>query len=197
MQDPTVLGTLADLAEKAKQMPARRATLPSASGSDGHNPQANYSWLHFLAAMIKSKKVSTFVSHSGKAIVKLHQCVSTCVNILFGSESNTHTPDPAQIDRVAGWFEQAKDRAKSQGRPNPWLLNGLGNLREQQGRISDAEELYRLAIQEDDRDGISLNNLAWLAAFSKDEREQRGPRLRQSRDLLLNRISPTFSTLGA
>ena len=31
-------------------------------------------------------------------------------------------------------------------------------------------EVYRRAVQEDPRDAVSLNNLAWLMAFNKDEK---------------------------
>ena len=95
---------------------------------------------------------------------------NTCIEILFGSDGNTPTPDPAQFDRVAGWFEQAIAREKSQKRSNSWLFAGLGNLRERQRQFSTAEHLYHLAVQEDDHDGISLNNLAWLVALKDKKR---------------------------
>ena len=56
-------------------------------------------------------------------------------------------------------------QAKNQQRPNPWLFVGLGNLRERQGDYQKARELYLLAINEGEHEGISLNNLAWLTAL--------------------------------
>ena len=87
----------------------------------------------------------------------------TCINILFGSSDHPRTPEPAQINRVVGWFDQAIALAPKQQRPNSWLLIGLGNLREKQGRYSEAQKLYLVAA-EGDPNGISYNNLAWLAA---------------------------------
>jgi tetratricopeptide (TPR) repeat protein len=80
------------------------------------------------------------------------------------------TPDSTQTNRVAGWFEQAIAQAESQKRPNPWLLTALGNLRERQGRFLEATKLYHRAVQEDNRDGVSLNNLAWLSALNEDKK---------------------------
>ena len=88
----------------------------------------------------------------------------TCINILFGSNDHPRTPEPAQINRVVGWFDQAIAQAPNQQRPNTWLFIGLGNLREKQGRYSEAQKLYLLAA-EGDPNGISYNNLAWLAAL--------------------------------
>jgi tetratricopeptide (TPR) repeat protein len=89
----------------------------------------------------------------------------TCINILFGSNDHPRTPEPAQIDRVVAWFDQAiAAQVRSQQRPNTWLFIGLGNLREKQGSYSEAKRLYLLAA-DGDHNGISYNNLAWLAAL--------------------------------
>jgi Tfp pilus assembly protein PilF len=49
------------------------------------------------------------------------------------------------------------------------LLVGLANVREQQGRYQDAETLYHRAIEQDDHDGVSCNNLAWLTALKDNK----------------------------
>jgi tetratricopeptide (TPR) repeat protein len=41
----------------------------------------------------------------------------------------------------------------------------LGSLREKQTDYSQAMELYLLADKEGERDGISLNNVAWITAL--------------------------------
>ena len=117
----------------------------------------------------------------------------TCVKVLFGSDDHPRTPEPAQINRVAGWFDQAIAQAKSQQRPNPWLFIGFGNLREKQGNYSEAEKLYLLAT-EGDPNGISLNNLAWLAAL-KDGKSTRLLTTPTGRSIS-SRISRIFSTPG-
>jgi cellulose synthase operon protein C len=88
----------------------------------------------------------------------------SCIIILFGSENAPRTPESAQIERVAGWLDQAITQAPGQQRSSSKLFAGLGNLRERQGRYPDAKKLYLLAAA-NDREGISYNNLAWLAAL--------------------------------
>ena len=77
--------------------------------------------------------------------------------------------ESGDIDRVSNWFEQAIARLQQNQRlARQRLLTGLGNLREKQDRISEAEILYHRGIQEGEGDGVSLNNLAWLLAVRKD-----------------------------
>ena len=96
----------------------------------------------------------------------------TCINVLFGSNNHPRIPEPAQINRVVGWFDQAIEKVRKQQRPGTWLFIGLGNLREKQGRYADAQKLYLFAA-EDDRNGIAYNNLAWLATM-KDGKVKEG-----------------------
>ena len=83
----------------------------------------------------------------------------TCIDILFGSDTHPRTPDPAQVKRVAGWFEQAMAQHRTSSGPTPLLLVGLGNLREQQEDYSEGKELYLRAIKENARNGISLSTI--------------------------------------
>jgi cellulose synthase operon protein C len=87
-----------------------------------------------------------------------------CVTILFGSNDHPRTPEPAQINQVAGWFDQAIAQAKTKQRPIAGLLLAFGNLREKQGNYSEAKKWY-LQATEGDSSGISFNNLAWLTAL--------------------------------
>lgn len=77
--------------------------------------------------------------------------------------------DPAeslkQSTRVAELIEKAiKIKPDS-----PMLVVALGNVREQQERYEDAKALYRQGIKLGSKDGIPLNNLAWLTALQGDE----------------------------
>ena len=87
-----------------------------------------------------------------------------CVSILFGSNDRPRTPEPAQINQVGSWFDQAVAQAKTQQRPVPGLFIAFGNLREKQGNYSEAKKWY-LQATESDPSGISFNNLAWLTAL--------------------------------
>jgi cellulose synthase operon protein C len=69
--------------------------------------------------------------------------------------------EAAQINRVVGWLEQAR----AQNPQSIVLLIGLANIYEWIGNYAKAEELYRVAIRINDRDGIASNNLAWLIAL--------------------------------
>jgi predicted Zn-dependent protease len=78
-----------------------------------------------------------------------------CIEMVLGT---TKSPDSAQLERVASWLEQALKRDSHATA----LVMGMGNIRERQKRYKEAEALYRQAISQGDRNGVSYNNLAWL-----------------------------------
>ena len=88
---------------------------------------------------------------------------AACVGIL--SDPAT-PPDPVQLKRVIGWIE----RARLEKPQSMMYLLGLGNLNERLGDYRKAEEMYRTAINTNDREGIASNNLAWLIVLLKRER---------------------------
>ena len=71
------------------------------------------------------------------------------------------TAGPAEIKRVSDGVRQALDRFPQL----TTLMFSLGNLQERQGFYREAEVLYRRAIEQGDRNGLSHNNLAWLLAL--------------------------------
>jgi tetratricopeptide (TPR) repeat protein len=73
--------------------------------------------------------------------------------------------DQAQLNRVAAWFDDALKRYPK----SPKLLLGLGQLREQQVRYQEAEDLYRQGVGLGEGNSIALNNLAWLMALRKEK----------------------------
>ena len=91
-----------------------------------------------------------------------------------GPHHGKHKPDPAQLDRVSGWLDQALSQPQNQ-RSKTLLLVGLGNLRERQELYQKAEDLYQSAVKPGDRNGAApinqeliataYNNLAWLMAL--------------------------------
>jgi len=84
--------------------------------------------------------------------------VETCIDVLLVSSKSE--PDPVQLDRVSGWLEQALKQKPEL----TLLLVALANLRGRQERYQEAEDLYRRAIEQGDRSGVSHNNLAMLMA---------------------------------
>jgi Tfp pilus assembly protein PilF len=88
--------------------------------------------------------------------------------MLYPPNAGTLTPsagtvktDPAQVERVRTWLEQAVQ----QDPQNTRLLVALGNLYERLQDYRKAEELYRTAIKQNDREIVASNNLAWLIAL--------------------------------
>ena len=165
---PAVIGSLANLAESVKQFPLADELYRQQATLAG-TPRNQVVLATFLGRQGQVKKGLDLCEPLWKSGRDLEVLAVTNIDILFGSEDNPHTPEPAEIKRVADWIEEAIARTSKQGRPNPLLFVGLGNLRERQGLYPEAERLYNLAIQAGDKDGISSNNLAWLAAL-KDKR---------------------------
>ena len=139
---------------------------------------------------------STFASHFGRILARSRVVAITCIDILYGSD--IHTPTHLIRRRSTGLQAGSNEQlhSQSQQRPNPWLFVGLGNLRERQGNYQKAAELYKRAIEEGERDGISYNNLAWLTAL---KRRQGSKKLSTTptTPLLSSRIRPIFSTREA
>jgi cellulose synthase operon protein C len=89
-----------------------------------------------------------------------------CVQVVISSND---APDQVQVDRVAGWLEQAI----KQRRDSIVLLAALGNCRERQKRYDDAMTLYESVIKQSPRNATAnkmvadmYNNLAWLLALT-------------------------------
>jgi cellulose synthase operon protein C len=84
--------------------------------------------------------------------------------------------DSRQVDRVAGWLEQAIEQRTD----SAILLLGLGNCRERQEHYEAAKQLYARVIEQSSRNGVassqtnsliatSYNNLAWLLALNENK----------------------------
>jgi cellulose synthase operon protein C len=84
-------------------------------------------------------------------------CFLLCTEII----RTNSTIESADLKRMSDWLDVAL-KLYPQSTP---LMVGLANLHERQGRYQDAEALYRRAIAQGDRDGVSHNNLAWLMAL--------------------------------
>jgi tetratricopeptide (TPR) repeat protein len=118
----------------------------------------------FLARRERAKEALKICEQLWTDTGDVQSVAIACVNILFGSNDHPRAPEPAHIDQVAGWFDQAIAQAKTKQRSIPGLLLAFGNLREKQGNYSEAKKWY-LQATESDSSGISFNNLAWLTAL--------------------------------
>ena len=164
---PQVVVMLANLAEKMGQMNLAEELYRRLATVLPDTVQGKLFLAAFLGRHERTKNALDICEPLWTKLREVQVVAITCIDILFGSDTHPHTPDPEQVNRVASWFERAmaQPQLEKQRRPNPFLFIGLGNLREKQGDYQKAEELYRRAINENKRDGISLNNLAWLTAL--------------------------------
>ena len=158
---PAALKTLASLAEKqqdfklAEAVYQRLAKLPTAT-------RGGIELAEFYGRRLKIKEGLNVCEGLWADTSEPEILASACVEVLFQSEH----PDPVDLDRVSGWLEQALAKnPQPHARATPFLLIGLGNIRERQGRYEDAKVFYERAIKEGDRGGTSRNNLAWLMAL--------------------------------
>jgi cellulose synthase operon protein C len=159
--NPQVLEVLADLAEKMGRFEfAEELYRRVAQSSDA---RGKLLLAGFLGRRDRIKDALDTCEPLWKSIRDVEVLGVACINILFGSSDHPRTPEPAQINRVMGWFDHAIEMAPNQQRPNSFLLIGLGNLYEKQGRYSEAQKSYLVAA-EGDPNGIAYNNLAWLAS---------------------------------
>jgi tetratricopeptide (TPR) repeat protein len=161
---PDTLAELAALSEKieqpqlAEQLYNKLAALPAL-------PRGKLLRAKFLGRQNKIKAGLDLCEPFWTKNQDIDLVLPICIDILFGSDGK-RKPKAADTDRVATWIEQALK--SNPQRSNHQLLAGLGNLREKQGQFPQAEQLYQRDIQEGDRDGLSLNNLAWLLAVRND-----------------------------
>jgi tetratricopeptide (TPR) repeat protein len=121
--------------------------------------------------------LATFLGRNGRISEALDLCEKALTSGLDPQDvaraglSTLYTvkSDPAQAlkqtTRVADLIEKAIKLKPD----SPMLVVALGNVREQQERYEDAKALYRQGIELGSKDGIPLNNLAWLTALQGDE----------------------------
>ena len=107
-----VLEKMAGVAEKAKQLPLAEqlyTRLANRMGTRGKILLAAFRGRHDRVKEGLDICEPFWLNTGEVALVS-----AACIEILFGPDGNTRPSDPAQIDRVVGWFEQAIARAKSQ-----------------------------------------------------------------------------------
>ena len=67
----------------------------------------------FLGRRERTKDALDICEPLGKDTREIERVSIPCIGILFGSDNKPHTPDPVQLDRVAGWFAQATAQPKT------------------------------------------------------------------------------------
>ena len=164
---PPALATLARLAEKqnqlelAKQLYERLAEIPTAPGG-------KLELAKFLGRHHKIKDALDVCEKLWPTSREPEVLAATCIEVLYSDDS----VDPANLNRVSSWIEQALEKSAALNpKSKHLLLVGLGNIRERQANYPEAEVWYEKAIKEGDRDGTSRNNLAWLITLKDGKRK--------------------------
>ena len=110
---PQDLGTLAELAEKIQQLGLAEQLYRRLAVQPGTSVQGKLVSAAFLGRHERTKDALDICEPLWKDARELERVAVTCIGILFGSDNKPLTPDPVQLDRVAGWFAQATARPKA------------------------------------------------------------------------------------
>ncbi|MGO9469895.1 MAG: tetratricopeptide repeat protein [Isosphaeraceae bacterium] len=160
---PGAHGKLAEMAEQVGRFELAEKLYRGLVNRWPDLPQGKMALIAFLGRRGRVKDALDLCEPLWKAARDPEVVARLSFGVLF-AVSNSKAPnskDPAQVSRVANWLEQAVAKNPK----STTMLLGLGNLREQQQRYPDAEDLYKRAIASGDRGGVSHNNLAWLLAL--------------------------------
>jgi tetratricopeptide (TPR) repeat protein len=74
-------------------------------------------------------------------------------------------PTEADLSRVERWLDEGIRAAGDKPRLRSALQESLAAVYNLQGRFQEAEDLYRRCLEQNGRDSVSLNNLAWFLAI--------------------------------
>jgi cellulose synthase operon protein C len=169
---PAALKTLGSLAEKldridlAEPLYRQYAALPNQS--DGA-----FSLAGFLGRQGRVGEALDVLAPRWAQGRDVDAISAACLEVLSSSGKRA---DPLQIDRIAGWFEDAIKQKKS----TPMLLFNLANVRSDQMRYDESRELYQSVINHPSSSSLAptpmnrlialaCNNSAWLTAVKGGE----------------------------
>jgi tetratricopeptide (TPR) repeat protein len=163
-----VLALLAGQAEQLGNPELAEELLRRASSIAPNDPQSKLGLARFLGRHQRTKEAID-LCESVWARPELRAALAgLVVEIVLAPNPSA---DSSQLKRVAGWLEQAT--ASSGAAPS--LVVALGNLREQESRYDDAITLYRRALEQDGKESVALNNLAWLLALKEGKTKEALP----------------------
>jgi tetratricopeptide (TPR) repeat protein len=101
----------------------------------------------------------------GRAKFPMTSVGAIAVNVLYAAKD----PQKADMEKVAGWLEAAVGKAPD-ALTKATLHQQLGSVRNLQGDLAGAADLYRKALDGNPKDLVALNNLAYLLS-SGDSRQ--------------------------
>jgi tetratricopeptide (TPR) repeat protein len=153
------VGFVAALLDELGQAPAAEAMYRKFV-SQSKKPESALELAHFLG---RQKRLPEALDECEKAWQNCPPEVvaEACMVILYAGQ-----PTEDHYQRVGRWLEAAAEKHPDR---RAVFLSQLGALRNLQGRYQDAETFFRQALEQDPRNALGLNNLAWLLAL-KDKR---------------------------
>jgi tetratricopeptide (TPR) repeat protein len=157
------LAAVARLLEEFEQPTAAERVY--AKFAAGAKPEAVLLQADFLG---RTRRVSAALDlcERVRAVCKPEQLAGAAVSILYSADSSA-----AEQRRVENWIEESLRslaRTPDADRPRSELRQSLAALYNLQGRFAEAEATYRRCLEQDGRDSLALNNLAWLLAVRRN-----------------------------
>jgi len=154
----TGLGALADQAERLNELDLAEK-LQRQIAAKAPAPRGTMGLAAFLGRRGKVKEALDLCAPLWPTTREPELLAVLCLGVVLRPN---HPADPAELKRVIDWETQALKQFPQ----STTLMVSLGNLQERQGLYQEAEALYRRAIEQGDRNGVSHNNLAWLLALT-------------------------------
>jgi cellulose synthase operon protein C len=89
----------------------------------------------------------------------------------------------AERDRVESWIQEALQAAKDDAKRQAVLRQNLATLYNLQARFDESEKMYRRCLEENPRDVLAMNNLAWLLAAKRQNADEALSHIQRALDI--------------
>ncbi len=162
-KDPAILaGGAGLLGELNQPADAERLYRKYVTEAEGKNPESVLRLATFLARQHRLPEALDLCEQAGPKC-KPESVAVVCVNGLRAGQ-----PREQDFQRVERWLEQVlRQQPESQ-----LLLAAQANLRDAQGRVDDAEAIYRSMLARSPGSLLARNNLAWLLATASGKQRE-------------------------
>jgi tetratricopeptide (TPR) repeat protein len=167
---------IVDALESMKQVTAAEQTIREfVAKNRAKNPRADLVLAKYLGRHGQLQEALDLCEVAWKTCPP-DEVAATCAFIL-GAGAADSTPF---LPRVEKWLADALAKQPNAGD----LLSAMGYLRSLQGRLADAEALYRKALSGNPKDFMALNNLAWLLAHETGKSKEALEKINRALDLM-------------
>jgi tetratricopeptide (TPR) repeat protein len=121
-----------------------------------------------------------FLSRRGQVSAALEVCdkaratcpVEKVYTVAVATLYQANSPKAEHLERVERWLDEALGGAQSDTARATALRRHRAAVCNLEGRTQDAVEVYRRCLEDDKRDTLSMNNLAWLLATQGRDLDQ-------------------------